>query len=348
MLLEQFGWNDFFARQLSPGAVPGRVAAANREHFLLWTAEGEIEATVSGRHRHASSRWPSVGDWVVLRKNAPVIDGVLTPRTELSRKRPGKGLREQVLAANMDVLFIVSGLDHDYNPRRIERYLVLAGESGARPVILLNKTDLVTELALDLNRIIHETEQLALATQVMAVSALTGYGIDAIPTLLARGETAALIGSSGVGKSTILNRLLGEERQRTTDVRAGDQRGRHTTTRRELFAMPEGWLLMDLPGLRELQLWVDPEQLDSSFDDIQRLAGGCRFRDCTHSSEPGCAVRSAGLDSGRIANYHKLRRELAYLDRQNDSRAALEHKRKLKQIMRAYEKLQRRRPESHH
>jgi ribosome biogenesis GTPase len=346
MLLEQLGWNDFFARQLSSGGVAGRVAAANREHFLVWTAEGEIEATVSGRHRHASSRWPSVGDWVVLRRNAPVIDAVLTPRTELSRKRPGKGLREQVLAANMDVLFIVSGLDHDYNLRRIERYLVLAAESGARPVVLLNKTDLADELALDVNRIIDQTEQLALATPVMAVSALTGYGIDAIRTLLARGETAALIGSSGVGKSTILNRLLGEERQRTTAVRAGDQRGRHTTTHRELFVMPEGWLLMDLPGLRELQLWADPEQLDSSFDDIQRLAEGCRFRDCTHSSEPGCAVRAAGLDSGRIANYHKLRRELAYLDRQNDSRAALEHKRKLKQIMRAYEKLQRRRPES--
>jgi ribosome biogenesis GTPase len=346
MLLEQLGWNDFFARQLSPNDVAGRVAAANREHFLVWTAEGEIEVTVSGRHRHAPSRWPSVGDWVVLRKNAPVIDAVLAPKSELSRKRPGKGLREQVLAANMDLLFIVSGLDHDYNPRRIERYLVLAAESGARPVILLNKADLAEELQLDLNRITEETEQLAPGTPVLAVSAWTGYGLDAISTLLARGETAALIGSSGAGKSTILNRLLGEDRQRTTAVRADDQRGRHTTTRRELFIMPEGWLLMDLPGLRELQLWADPEQLDSGFDDIRRLAEGCRFRDCTHSSEPGCAVRAAGLDEGRLANYHKLQRELAYLDRQNDSRAALEHKRKLKRIMRAYEKLQRRTPGS--
>jgi ribosome biogenesis GTPase len=346
MLLEQLGWNDFFARQLPQDAVAGRVAAAEREHFLVWTAEGEIEATVSGRHRHASSRWPSVGDWVVLRKNAPVIDAVLAPKTELSRKRPGKGPREQVLAANMDVLFIVSGLDHDYNPRRIERYMVLAAQSGARPVVLLNKADLAEEFRLDLNRIREETGQLGAGTPVLAISALTGYGLDAIPTLLARGETAALIGSSGVGKSTILNRLLGEDRQRTAEVRSGDQRGRHTTTRRELFVMREGWLLMDLPGLRELQLWADPEQLDSSFDDIRRLAEGCRFRDCTHSSEPGCAVRAAELDSGRIANYHKLQRELAYLDRQNDSRAALEHKRKLKRIMRAYEKLQRRRPES--
>jgi ribosome biogenesis GTPase len=346
MLLEQLGWNDFFARQLSPDAVPGRVAAANREHFLVWTAEGEIEATVSGRYRHASSRWPSVGDWVVLRRNAPVIDAVLTPRTELSRKRPGKGLREQVLAANMDVLFIVSGLDRDYNPRRIERYLVLAAESGARPAILLNKADLAEELQLDLNRITEEAGLLALGTPVLTLSALTGYGLDAIPALLARGETAALIGSSGVGKSTILNRLLGKDRQRTAAVRAGDQRGRHSTTSRELFVMPEGWLLMDLPGLRELQLWAEPEQLDSSFDDIRRLAEGCRFRDCTHSSELGCAVRAAELDSGRMANYHKLQRELAYLDRQNDSRTALEHKRKVKQTMRAYEKLQRRRPES--
>jgi ribosome biogenesis GTPase len=346
MLLEQLGWNDFFARQLPQEGVAGRVAAANRERFLVWTAQGEIEVTVSGRHRHASSRWPSVGDWVVLRKNAPVIDTVLAPKSELSRKRPGKGLREQVLAANMDVLFIVSGLDHDYNPRRIERYLVLAEESGARPVILLNKADLAEELQLDLNRITEETEQLAPGAPVLTLSALTGSGLDTIPTLLTCGETAALIGSSGVGKSTILNRLLGEDRQRTTAVRANDQRGRHTTTRRELFVMPAGWLLMDLPGLRELQLWADPEQLDSSFDDIRRLAEGCRFRDCTHSSEPGCAVRAAELDSGRIANYHKLQRELAYLDRQNDPRAALEQKRKMKRIMRAYEKLQRRRPES--
>ena len=346
MLLEQLGWNDFFARQLYPNGIAGRVAARNREHFLVWTAEGEIEATVSGRHRHGASRWPSVGDWVVLRKNAPLIDAVLAPRTELFRKRPGKGLREQVLTANIDVLFIVSGLDHDFNPRRIERYLVLAAESVTRPVILLNKADLAEELGLDLNRVTADTRQLAPGMPVLALSALAGHGLDAIPALLARGETAALIGSSGVGKSTILNQLLGEDRQRTAAVRAGDQRGRHTTTRRELFVMPGGWLLMDLPGLRELQLWTDPEQLDSSFDDIQRLAEGCRFRDCTHSSEPDCAVRAAELDSGRLTNYHKLQRELAYLDRQNDSRAALEHKRKLKRIMRAYEKLQRRSPES--
>jgi ribosome biogenesis GTPase / thiamine phosphate phosphatase len=345
MFLEELGWNGFFAQQLTEASVVGRIAAQNRGHFLVWTAEGEIEATVSGRHRHSSLPWPCVGDWVVLRENAAVIDLVLSPRTRLSRKRPGKGPREQVLAANIDALFIVSGLDRDYNPRRIERYLVLAEESGARPVILLNKTDLVDEFAIDLNRVVHEAGQLGRAP-VVAVSALNGSGLDAIPALLAPGETAALIGSSGAGKSTILNRLLGEDRQRTSAVRADDQRGRHTTTSRELFLMPGGWLLMDLPGLRELQLWVDPEQVDGSFDDIQRLAEGCRFRDCTHLSEPGCAVRAAGLDSGRIANYHKLQREVAYLDRKHDPLAAMQQKRKLKRIMHAHEKFQRRKPES--
>lgn len=341
MHLQQLGWRDFFARQLPAGTEFARVASASREHFLLWTEQGEVDAVVSGRLRHSATDWPSVGDWVVLRPNAPVIDAVLERRTVVSRKQPGKEMREQVLAANIDVLFIVSGLDRDYNPRRIERYLVLAQESGAQPAILLNKADLADELAVDLQGVIAETRQLSPGIPVLAVSALTGYGVDAVPTLLARGETAALIGSSGAGKSTILNRLLGEERQRTYAVSADDHRGRHTTTHRELFLMPGGWLLMDLPGLRELQLWADPEQVEESFDDIRQLAEQCRFRDCTHTSEPGCAVLNASLDSGRLANYHKMRRELAYLDRQSDPFSAREHKRKLKQLMRACEKQQR-------
>ncbi|HLJ88938.1 MAG TPA: ribosome small subunit-dependent GTPase A [Candidatus Angelobacter sp.] len=382
MLLENFGWNDFFSQQLS-GELEylrvGRVVSANREHFLLWTQEGELQAGLSGRLRRAASEpprqepsssgqlwhecthedgseWPCVGDWVVLRGDTPSIVRVLKRRTRLSRKQPGKAALEQVLAANIDVLFIVSGLDRDYNPRRIERYLTLAGESGARAVVLLNKADLADELGLDLPRIVAETQQLCGGTSaaVFPVSAVSPPsqnneddqashagkdaedGLSALRNYLSQslsaGETAALIGSSGVGKSTILNRLLGEERQRTQTVRSFDHRGRHTTTGRELFLMPEGWLLMDLPGLRELQLWASTETLDSGFDDIQELAVSCRFRDCSHTTEPGCAVQGSEIAPGRIANYRKMRREIAYLDRKSDARAAQEERRRWKAI----------------
>ena len=327
MTLEQIGWNEFFASQ-SPAGVAGRVASANHGRFLVWTADGEVDASVSGMLRQNSPLWPAVGDWVVLRKDAAVIVKVLERKTKLSRKQPEREVREQVLAANVDVLFIVSGLDRDYNERRIERFLVMAHESGARPVVLLNKSDLANELGLDLADVVARTAALSPGVQVVSLSALTDHGLDVLPTLLAPGETAALIGSSGVGKSTILNRLLGDERQRTNAVRAGDSRGRHTTTSRQLFVMPGGWLLMDLPGLREVQLWASTEQLEESFDDIVALAAGCRFRDCNHAGEPGCAVEAAGLEPGRLANFLKMQRELAHLERKIDPRLAKETRKK--------------------
>ena len=330
-VLEKLGWSSFFQSQLTTGA-PGRVASANHGRFLVWTESGETDASVSGSPRRSSSLWPAVGDWVVLRNDVAVIASVLTRKTKLSRKQPEREVREQVLAANIDVLFIVSGLDRDYNPRRIERFLVLATESGARPVVLLNKADLAPELGLDLAEIVATTRQLSPGITVLPISALSDHGLDALPALLGPGETAALIGSSGVGKSTILNRLLGDERQRTTAVRASDSRGRHTTTSRQLFVMPGGWLLMDLPGLREVQLWATTEKLEDSFDDIQQLAQTCRFRDCTHTAEPGCAVTAAGLDPARLANYLKMQKELAHLDRKTDPRLAKETKAKWKAI----------------
>jgi ribosome biogenesis GTPase len=328
--LEQIGWSGFFADQVITG-LPGRVASANHGRFLVWTKAGEVDTSVSGLLRRSATLWPAVGDWVVLRDDAAVIVKVLERKSKLSRKQPEREVREQVLAANIDVLFIVSGLDRDYNERRIERYLVMARESGARPVVLLNKADLAGELGLDLADVIAKTERLSPGVQVLALSAKSDRELDALPAQLKPGETAALIGSSGVGKSTILNRLLGDERQRTNTVSA-DDRGRHTTTTRQLFVMPGGWLLMDLPGLREVQLWASTEDLADSFDDIVALASSCRFRDCAHAGEPGCAVGAASVEPARLANYLKMQKELAHLERKLDPRAAKESRAKWKAI----------------
>jgi len=339
MFLHDLGWSSFFESQLTalPAGIPGRVASANHGRFLVWTAGGgnelaEVDASVTGVLRKSGALWPAVGDWVLLRLDAPVIDRVLNRQTKLSRKQPEREIREQVLAANIDVLFIVSGLDRDYNPRRIERYLVMAHESGARPVVLLNKADLAPALGLNLDGVVEDVKRLGGGVTVLPISALSDANLDALPAQLGPGQTAALIGSSGVGKSTILNRLLGDERQATGEVRAGDSRGRHTTTTRQLFRMPGGWLLMDLPGLREVQLWAGSDQtspglgtnLEASFDDIQALAEGCRFRDCTHNAEPGCAVTSAAIDPARLANYRKMQKELQHLERKTNPRLAKE------------------------
>jgi len=339
--LEQIGWNPFFQIQLfglaqlpsAPAGIPGRVASANHGRFTVWTASDteqptEINAGVGGLLRQPGVLWPAVGDWVLLRPDEAVIDHVLVRQTCVYRKQPEREIREQVLAANIDVLFIVSGLDRDYNPRRIERFLVMANESGARPVVLLNKADLAPSLNLDLAEVVASVQALSSAITVLPISAKADEDLDALPAQLAANQTAALIGSSGVGKSTILNRLLGDERQATSAVRDSDSRGRHTTTTRQLFCMPNNWLLMDLPGLREVQLWANPDQpvqtLEASFDDIQALAQNCRFRDCTHNAEPGCAVTSASIDPARLANFQKMQKELSFLERKTNPRLAKE------------------------
>ena len=335
--LKELGWDGFFASQPCAG-VPGRVASANREHFVVWTENGEREASVSGQLRHSGRAWPAVGDWVTLRTDLPLIENVFERKTVLSRRQAGRTIDEQVLAANVDVLFVVSGLDHDFNERRIERYLVLARQSGARPVILLNKADLAPGNGLDLAGIVTRLANWSGGAKVVPVSALAGEGLAGLAASLQPGETAALIGSSGVGKSTIVNHLLGESRQAVNHVRAGDDRGRHTTTTRSLFRMPGGWLLIDMPGLREVQLWASSESLDSGFDDIRELANQCRFRDCTHAGEPGCAVEAVGLDAGRLENYRKMHRELDYLDRKADKRLMSETRARWKVIHKAMRK----------
>jgi ribosome biogenesis GTPase len=310
------------------------VASAARDRFLVWTEDGEVEAGISGRLRHSSGSWPAVGDWVALRENGLVIEQVFERLTVLSRKQPGRALDEQVLAANIDVLFVVCGLDHDFNERRIERYLVVARQSGARPVILLTKADLAESHRRDLAEIVARMHA-STGVPVLALNALSGEGVSELAGMVRPAETAALIGSSGVGKSTIVNALLGEQRQSTRGVRLGDDRGRHTTTARSLFMMPRGWLLIDMPGLREVQLWASLEQLDAGFDDVRELAEGCRFRDCTHSGEPGCAVEASGLDPDRLGNYRKMQRELHYLERKTDKRLMSENRARWKVIHKA-------------
>ncbi len=347
MTLEHLGWSATMADSLPGSLTPARVVTASREQFLLWTASEsggirEIQATVSGklRRRSTESLWPATGDWVLLRDYA-VIESVLPRRTCISRKDPGRAIDEQVLAANVDKLFLVTGLDHDYNPRRLERYLVLAAESGADPVIVLNKADLHGGNA---SGFVEQTRTLAGPTvPVLAISALERWGLETIPGLLAPGETGALIGSSGAGKSTLVNALLGDERQRTKEVREHDQRGRHTTTHRELLRMPGGWLLIDMPGLRELQLWIDPERIGEAFSEIEELAQNCRFRDCRHQGEPGCAVAAAGLPEDRLRSYAKLSREAEHLERQRDIHAAIEQKRQWKAIHKAVRNFDKRR-----
>ena len=346
MKLHDFGWNQFFSSAFygCAGAEdsPGRVTAVQRGLYAVSTEHGEIEAEVSGRLHHTATGpqdWPAVGDWVVLRAATNLIDAVLPRQTCFSRTHAGDVTAEQVLAANIDTVLVVSGLDQDFNLRRIERILLLAAESGAAAVVVLNKAD----LRANLGEPVEAVERIAPGTPVVALSALTGEGLDALTPHLAPGRTAALIGSSGAGKSTLLNRLYGSEIQRVEAVRKHDSRGRHTTTHRELIRMPAGWLLVDMPGLREWQLWAGEERLGDVFADIATLAGACRFRDCTHQGEPDCAVQRAveagTLEAERLESHGKLRREVAYLERKQDSRAALDEKRRLKRLFRVYRKM---------
>ena len=342
MELEDYGYNYHFLAAFEQvdmaGLRPGRIVLASGEIYRLVTEDGEHRASVSGRLRHeaASAKdLPAVGDWVGFRDSR--IEAVLPRRTQLSRKVAGRRTAEQVVAANVDIVIIVMGLDGDFNPRRLERYLTTVWKSGAAPAVLLNKADLAE--AVDARKA--EIEEIALGARVLVSSCLDGLdglGLDEVRALLRPRETTVLVGSSGVGKSTLINRLLDENVQATREVRQSDDRGRHTTTRRELFRMPGGALLIDNPGIRELQLWAEESALDRSFEDIARLAEACRYEDCAHQTEPGCAVLAAA-DSGelspeRLEGFRRLQKELRHLRVRQDASAQRAEKQKWRAIHR--------------
>ncbi|HVQ24131.1 MAG TPA: ribosome small subunit-dependent GTPase A [Planctomycetota bacterium] len=317
---------DAFQPFAAEGLVPGRVVAGHTRYLRVATAEGETLAELAGSLRHqarSGEELPAVGDWVALRPGADpssaVIQAVLPRRAAFVRRAAGTRTVAQVLAANVDTVFLVMGLDGDFNLRRIERALVLAWDSGAAPVLLLNKADLCP----DVEEKRAEVERIASNVPVCVVAAKPGEGLAALAPWLQPGRTVVLLGSSGVGKSTLVNRLLGRERQRTREViESADQRGRHTTTHRELIELPGGALLIDTPGLRELQLWSDGAGLEAAFDDVSTFADSCRFTDCGHGNEPGCAVRAAvaddRLDAARLDSYLKLHAELRALQIRED------------------------------
>ncbi len=309
----------------------GRVTFQSQELYRLLTEVGELEACPSGRLRR-EFELPVVGDWVVFSPQddgvVPIV-GVLPRKTCLSRKVPGEATREQVVAANLDTVFVVMGLDGDYNLRRLERFVVMISASGAQPVVVLTKADLHADpLGARL-----DSQAAVPGTQVVAVSSLLGEGLEPLRAFLGPGATVALVGSSGAGKSTLLNRLCGSRWMRTSAVRASDDRGRHTTTHRQLVRLPEGGVLIDNPGVREIQLWADEKDLSGAFEDLETLARSCRFGDCSHRDEPDCEVRAAlgdgRLDPARFENWLGLQKELRHLERRRDVAASRKEDRRL-------------------
>jgi ribosome biogenesis GTPase len=358
--LNTLGWNSHFSSKFDivtgfkphadRGLVPGRVSTDSRHIYTIITEKGELTAEVSGRFRadaDAKAAFPVVGDWVAAaarpEEGKATIHAVLPRVNSFSRRSAGSKTEEQVVAANIDTVFIVTGADGDFNPRRVERFLTLAWNSGAEPVLVLNKIDLA-EHPEDL---VLELEQASGGVPILPASAETGQGFRSILDRLEAGETAVLLGSSGVGKSTIMNRLLGFTRQETFAVRDDDSRGRHTTTRRELIVLPSGGILIDNPGMREVGLWGDDSGLEEAFSDIEELAARCRFADCSHMKEPGCAVRAALEDSSlepeRFDSYLKLGKELRWAAAREEGRLALEEKRRWKSISKFQKQLKKER-----
>jgi ribosome biogenesis GTPase / thiamine phosphate phosphatase len=341
MDLASLGWDGAFADQFTPWAAgghrPGRVLSVHRGGDLVATEAGELLTRATGRLRHlagpAVAGLPAVGDWVAVRHER--IHAVLPRRTAVTRRMPGTDAGEQVLAANVDLVLVVVAPGRDANPRRVERLLALAWESGAQPVVVLGRADLCPDWGTDVVSELAALAAVAPGVQVLALSCYTGEGVDEIAAMLGPGRTAVLLGSSGVGKSTLVNRLAGRDLLATGEIR-DDGKGRHTTTTRQLVVLADGGMIIDTPGLRELGLWIGEAGTAAAFDDVESLAADCRFDDCQHRTEPGCAVLAA-LDDGRLppdrfTAWQKLQRELAWAQRRADPLAAATRRRHVRAL----------------
>ncbi|MGH6956425.1 MAG: ribosome small subunit-dependent GTPase A [Caulobacteraceae bacterium] len=338
-MIHSYGWSGALQQAFAPhaarGLVPARVLIQERGLYRLATVHGELTAKLAGRlafdAEALGGNLPAVGDWVACAarpdERAATIHALLPRRTAFMRKAAFTQHGEQVVAANVDVAFLLASMNADFNPRRLERYLAAAWQSGAAPVVVLTKAD----LADNPDRFVDEAEALAFGTPVIAASAVTGEGLEAIAEHMKRGETSVLVGSSGVGKSSLVNALAGEAVMAVSAIREDDAHGRHTTTHRELILLASGALVLDTPGMRELGLIDAEEGFSATFDDVEALAAACRFSDCGHTNEPGCAVREAlqsgVLDPGRWRSFEKLRRELAHAARKEDPVAREAHRR---------------------
>ena len=334
MSLTKLGWNaaldEQFAAHLAAGLVPGRVAVEDKHFYRVWTADAEMPAQVTGKTLHEArghnSRLPKVGDWVALRlipnEEKAVIQAILPRRTQLSRKMTGRDTEMQILATNIDTAFVVTAADASFNAARLERMLVMVHQSGARPVVILNKIDLCE--ADELETKLADAARVAGDALVLAACARTGRGVKKLGALIEPGATVVFIGTSGVGKSSLINRLYGEDIQATVEVREQDAKGRHTTSWREMIFLPQGGVVIDTPGMREFHIWVAGEGLKETFPDIEALSTRCHFRDCTHTQEKKCLVLEAlaagTLPRERYDSFLKLQREVNYLREAEEQR----------------------------